>query len=291
MANAISAAPASLAAQIIPGLVSNLPLVNAFSTNLTGEFTRGKVVQTSIVGGDAAIEYGATGYHEAQDADLTSVSVTLKHLHSTKAFNPITLAEYGEQYIVNAFVQNAVEELANKCHKEIAALFTAANYAAGEVVTAANFDYDKAVDMNTALSVAKASKQRALILNSSYIGALRKDATLVQPFTSGGQSGTLVSEGSIGRIAGMDVFEFNDLPANNEAFVGIALGKDAVAVASALPSADMYVGEVDSAVDPSGLAVQVLKSKGTDGFLRLTATMLFGAAKARVTSAYRIASA
>jgi hypothetical protein len=291
MANAISAAPASLAAQIIPGLVSSLPLVNAFSTNLTGEFTRGKVVQTSIVGGDPAIEFGSTGYHESQDADLTSVSVTLKHLHSTKAFNPITLAEYGEQYIVNAFVQNAIEELANKCHKEIASLFTAANYSAGEVVTAANFDYDKAVDMNTAISVAKASKQRALILNSTYIGALRKDATLVQPFTSGGQSGSLVAEGSIGRIAGMDVFEFNDLPGNSEAFVGIALGKDAVAIASALPSADMFVGEVDSAVDASGLAVQVLRSKGTDGFLRLTATLLFGASKARTTSAYRICSA
>jgi len=291
MANAISAAPASLAAQIIPGLVSSLPLINAFSTNLTGEFTRGKVVQTSIVGGDPAIEFGSTGYHEAQDADLTSVSVTLKHLHSTKAFNPITLAEYGEQYIVNAFVQNAIEELANKCHKEIASLFTSANYSAGEVVTASNFDYEKAVDMNTAISVAKASKQRALILNSTYIGALRKDATLVQPFTSGGQSGSLVAEGSIGRIAGMDVFEFNDLPGNSEAFVGIALGKDAVAVASALPSADMFVGEVDSAVDASGLAVQVLRSKGTDGFLRLTATLLFGASKARTTSAYRICSA
>ena len=291
MANAISAAPASLAAQIIPGLVSSLPLINAFSTNLTGEFTRGKVVQTSIVGGDPAIEFGSTGYHEAQDADLTSVSVTLKHLHSTKAFNPITLAEYGEQYIVNAFVQNAIEELANKCHKEIASLFTSANYSAGEVVTATNFDYEKAVDMNTAISVAKASKQRALILNSTYIGALRKDATLVQPFTSGGQSGSLVAEGSIGRIAGMDVFEFNDLPGNSEAFVGIALGKDAVAVASALPSADMFVGEVDSAVDASGLAVQVLRSKGTDGFLRLTATLLFGASKARTTSAYRICSA
>lgn len=291
MANSIAAAPAALAQEVISGLVSNLPLVNAFSTNLTGQFTRGKSVQVGLIGGDPAIEFGSTGYHEAQDADITAVTVTLKHLHSTKAFNPITLAEYGEQYIVNAFVQNAVEELANKCHKEIAALFTAANYSAGEVVTAANFDYEKAVDMNTALSVAKASKQRSLILNSTYTGALRKDATLVQPFTSGGQSGSLVAEGSIGRIAGMDVFEFNDLPANGEAFVGIALGKDAVAVASALPSADMYVGEVDNAVDPSGLAVQVLKSKGTDGFLRLTATLLFGASKARTTSAYRIASA
>lgn len=291
MANSIAAAPASLAAQIIPGLVGELAVVNAFSTNLTGEFTRGKVVQTSIIGGDPAIEFGATGYHESQDADITAVSVTLKHLHSTKAFNPITLAEYGEQYIVNAFVQNAVEELAAKCHQELAAVITAANYSAVQTVTAANYGYDDVVDINTDLSTAKASRQRALILNPSYIGALRKDATLTQAFGANGVNGATVVEGSVGRVAGMSVFEFSDLPTNSENLRGFACGKDAIAIASALPSADMYVGEVDSAVDPSGLAVQVLKSKGTDGFLRLTATLLFGAAKGRATSLKRIRDA
>lgn len=291
MANSIAAAPASLAAQIIPGLVGELALVNAFSTNLTGQFVRGKVVQTSIIGGDPAIEFGATGYHEAQDADITAVSVTMKHLHSTKAFNPITLAEYGEQYIVNAFVQNAVEELAAKCHAEIGAIVTNANFSANSVITAANFGYDDVVDLNTALSAAKASKQRALVLNASYTGSLRKDATLTQAFASSGVNGQTVVDGTIGKVAGMGVYEFTDLPGNSENLVGFACGRDAIAVASALPSADMYVGEVDSAVDASGLAVQVLKSKGTDGFLRLTATLLFGAAKGRATSLKRVLSA
>jgi hypothetical protein len=215
----------------------------------------------------------------------------MKHLHSTKAFNPITLAEYGEAYIVNAFVQNAIEELAAKCHAEIGALITNANYSANSVITAANFGYDDAVDLNTALSAAKASKTRALVLNSTYAGALRKDATLVQPFTSGGASGSLVTTGTIGSVAGMGVYEFTDLPGNSENLTGFACGKDAIAIASALPSAEMYVGEVDQAVDASGLAVQVLKSKGTDGFLRLTATLLFGAAKGRATSLKRVLSA
>jgi hypothetical protein len=288
MANAISAAPAALAQEVISGLVSNLPLVNAFSTNLTGQFTRGKSVQVGLIGGDPAIEFGSTGYHEAQDADITAVTVTMKHLHSTKAFNPLTLAEYGEQYIVNAFVQNAIEELAAKCHSEIAALVINSNFSSLKTVTAANFGYDDAVDLNTDLSVAKASKTRALILNSTYAGALRKDATLTQPFTSGGASGSLVVTGSVGSIAGMSVFEYNDLPTNSENLRAWACGKDAIAIASALPSAEMFVGESDSAVDPSGLAVQVLKSKGTDGFLRLTATLLFGAAKGRGTSLVRV---
>jgi hypothetical protein len=291
MANSIAAAPAALAQEVISGLVGELPLVNAFSTNLTGSFTRGKSVQVGLIGGDPAIEFGSTGYHEAQDADITAVTVTMKHLHSTKAFNPITLAEYGEAYIVNAFVQNAIEELAAKCHAEIGALITNANYSANSVITAANFGYDDAVDLNTALSAAKASKTRALVLNSTYAGALRKDATLVQPFTSGGASGSLVTTGTIGSVAGMGVYEFTDLPANSENLTGFACGKDAIAIASALPSAEMYVGEVDQAVDASGLAVQVLKSKGTDGFLRLTATLLFGAAKGRATSLKRVLSA
>lgn len=291
MANSLASAPASLAQQVISGLVGELPLVNAFSTNLTGSFTRGKSVQVSIIGGDAAIEYGATGYHEAQDADITAVTVLMKHLHSTKAFPPIDLAEYGEQYIVNAFVQNAVEELAAKCHAEIAAIILNANFSANAVVTAANFGYDDVVDLNTALSAAKASKQRALILNSTYAGALRKDATLTQAFSSNGVNGVTVVDGTIGKVAGVNVYEFSDLPTNSENLAAFACGKDAIAIASALPSAEMFVGESDNAVDPSGLAVQVLKSKGTDGFLRLTATLLFGAAKARGTSLKRIKTA
>lgn len=291
MANSIAAAPAALAQQIIPGLVGELALVNAFSTNLTGSFTRGKSVQVGLIGGDPAIEFGSTGYHEAQDADITAVTVTLKHLHSTKAFKPMDLQEYGEQYIVNAFVQNAVEELAAKCHAEIGALILNANYSANAVVTAANFGYDDVVDLNTALSAAKASKQRALVLNSTYAGALRKDATLTQAFSSNGTNGSTVVDGTIGRVAGMGVYEYTDLPTNSENLAAWACGRDAIAVASALPSAEMFVGEVDNAVDASGLAVQVLKSKGTDGFLRLTATLLFGVGVGRATSLKRIKTA
>jgi len=291
MANSIAAAPAALAQQIIPGLVGNLPLINAFSTNLTGGFTRGKSVQVSIIGGDAAIEFGATGYAESQDADITAVTVALKHFHSTKKFAPIDLAEYGEDYIVNAFVQNAVEELSAKVMAEVGAIITAANFSENDVVAAASFGYDSVVDLNTALSSAKASRNRALVLNPSYVGALRKDATLTQAFSGSAQNSAVVTEGALGRIAGMDVFEFSDLPSNAQNLTGFACGKDAIAVASALPSPAMYEGEVDSAVDPSGLAVQVLKSKAFDGFLRLSATMLFGVQKARTSSLVRVLSA
>lgn len=291
MANNLATAPAALAQQIIPGLVGSLPLINAFSTNLTGAFTRGKSVTVMIAGGDPAIEFGATGYAESQDADLTAVTVDLKHLHSTKKFAPIDLAEFGEDYIINAFVQNAVEELSAKVMLEVGGIVTSSNFTENDVVAAGSFGYDSVVDLNTALSTAKASRNRALVLNPAYIGALRKDATLTQAFSGAAQNSAVVTEGSVGRIAGMDVFEYSDLPGNSQNLTGWACGKDAIAVASALPSPAMFEGEVDSAVDPSGLAVQVLKSKAYDGFLRLSATLLFGVKKARASSLVRVLSA
>jgi len=174
---------------------------------------------------------------------------------------------------------------------EVGAIITAANFSENNVVAAANFGYDDVVDLNTDLSTAKASRTRALILNPTYTGALRKSATLTQAFSGAAQNSAVVTEGALGRIAGMDVFEFSDLPGNSQNLTGFACGKDAIAVASALPSPAMFEGEVDSAVDPSGLAVQVLKSKAYDGFLRLSATLLFGVSKARTSSLVRVLSA
>ena len=246
------------------------------ASDQAGSFSRGKSVQVGLIGGDPAIEFGATGYHEAQDADITAVSVTLKHLHSTKAFNPITLAEYGEQYIVNAFVQNAVEELAAKCHAEIAAIITAANFSAVQTVTAANYGYDDVVDINTDLSTAKASRQRALILNPSYIGALRKDAKLTSAFNTQGDN-SVVRTGIVGRIGTLQVLQYAGLPNNGENLVGFAASKDAICIGT---------GSVWSASPNSGVASMgglsvMVESEYTHGILYLTAAIRFGAAKGR----------
>lgn len=288
---AIAAAPAVLAEQVLAGLKGKLGVLSAFSTNLTPTAV-GKTMQVSLIGGGSAKVFSKAngGYHEAEEANLTAQTVTLVHLHSTKDFAPDDLAEYGEAYMVNAFIPQAVNELVAECHKRIGNLFTSANYSAGEVITAGNFNYGQVVDLNTDLSIAKAGDARALILNSTYAGALRKDATLVAPFNGAGQS-ALIQTGAIGTVSNFNVFEFTDLPNNSEGLAGVALGQDAVCVAMALPNASMFPGEVSSAIDASGLSVQVLKSQGTDGIVRLSATVRFGCGKGRATSAKRIASA
>jgi len=292
MSNTLAAAPAILSEQVLAGLKGKLAVLSAFSTNLTPTAV-GKTMQVSLISGGAAKEFSKTsgGYEQADDANIDAVSVQLKHLHSTKSFSPDEIGEYGEQYLANAFIPEAINQLTKKVHAEIGALFTVANYASGAVVTAANFGYDDVVDINTALSTAKAADARALIVNPAYAGALRKSATLTAPFTSAGGFGNVVQTGELGTIAGMRAFEFTDLPANGEALAAVGLGVDAVAVAMALPNSSMFPGEVSTANDESGLSVQVLKSQGTDGIVRYTATVRFGCAKARGTSAYRICSA
>lgn len=290
MSNTIAAAPAVLAEQVLAGLRGKLGVLSAFSTNLTPTAV-GKTMQVSLISGGEAKEFSKAngGYEESDSANISAKTVTLKHLHSTKDFDPTELAEYGEAYLVNAFVPEAINQLVKKVHNEIGALFTVANFSAGEVITAGNFNYGQIVDLNTDLNIAKAADTRALLVNSTYAGALRKDATLVTPFSNGDAS--LVRSGLIGQVGGFQVFEFTDLPTNSEGLAAAAIGQDAICVAMALPNASMFPGEVSSAVDASGLSVQVLKSQGTDGIVRLTATVRFGAGVGRATSGKRVASA
>jgi hypothetical protein len=92
-------------------------------------------------------------------------------------------------------------------------------------------------------------------------------------------------------VSNFGVYEFTDLPGNSEGLAAMALGQDAICVAMALPNASMFPGEVSSAVDASGLSVQVLKSQGVDGIVRLTASVRFGAGVGRSTAGKRVCSA
>jgi hypothetical protein len=291
MSNTFSAAPAVLSELVLAGLKGRLGVLSAFSTNLSTNAV-GKSIQVNLVSGGAAKEFSKAngGYKEGDNADLTAVTVTLKHYHSTKEFTPDEVGEYGEQYLANAFVPEAINQLTKKVHALIGAELVNANFSANEVITAANFNYSQVVDLNTDLNDAKAGDPRCLLVNGAYAGALRKDATLTAPFNQAGQS-SLISSGLIGSIAGFQVFEFTDLPTNSENLGAFACGADALAIGMGLPFAGMFPGDVSTASDASGLSVQVLRAQDTDGILRFTATMRFGVKTARGTAGKRVKTA
>ena len=291
MANTFTAAPAVLSEIVLAGLKGRLGVLSAFSTNLTTNAV-GKSIQVNLVSGGVAKEFSKAngGYKEGDNADLTGVTVLLKHYHSTKEFTPDEVGEYGEQYLANAFVPEAINQLSKKLHALIGAELVNANFSANEVITAANFNYAQVVDLNTDLNDAKAGDPRCLLVNGAYAGALRKDATLTAPFNQAGQS-SLISSGLIGTIAGFQVFEFTDLPTNSENLAAFACGADALAIGMGLPYAGMFPGDVSTATDPSGLSVQVLRAQDTDGVLRFTATMRFGVKTARAAAGKRVKTA
>ena len=289
MANSIAAAPAVLAQGVIKALANKLPVLSGFSTVFTSSIAgAGKTIQVPLIGTSTATEFGASGYLTGDDATVTSSSVTLKHFKVSSRFSPLDIREYGVGFFANNFVETAAIALSQKVMTEINSLITVANYASG-VVTGAALDYAEVVAAQKVLDDAKAPDKRALVLNNVYTADLRSDATIIAAFQLGAN---VISTGSIGTIAGAQVYQFSNLSGNTEGLAGFLCGADAIAVATALPFNEIPGADVSQATDPAtGLSVQVMIIQEQSGYYNVTATLLFGASVGRSTSLRRLCSA
>ena len=289
MANSIAAAPAVLAQGVIKALANKLPVLSGFSTVFTSSIAgAGKTIQVPLIGTSTATEFGASGYLTGDDATVTSSSVTLKHFKVSSRFSPLDIREYGVGFFANNFVETAAIALSQKCMTEINSLITVANFASG-TVTGAALDYAEVVAEQKLLDDAKAPDKRALVLNNKYTADLRSDASIIAAFQLGAN---VISTGSIGSIAGAQVYQFSNLAANSEGLAGFLCGADSIAVATALPFNEIPGADVSQATDPAtGLSVQVMIIQEQSGFLNVTATLLFGTAVGRSTSLRRLLSA
>jgi len=289
MANAISSAPSILAVGVIKALANKLPMLSGFSTVFTSAVAgAGKTIQVPLIGTSTATEFSTGGYLTQDDATVTASSVTLKHFKVSSRFSPLDIREYGVGFFANNFVETAAIALSQKCMNEINSLITVANYASG-TVTGAALSYAEVVDEQKLLDDAKAPDKRALVLGNTYISDLRSDATIIAAFQLGAN---VISSGSLGTIAGAQVYQFSNLSANAESLAGFICGADAIAVATALPFNEIPGAEVAQATDPAtGLSVQVMILQEQSGFYNITCTLLFGASVGRSTSLRRLTTA
>ena len=289
MANSISAAPSVLAQGVISALANKLPVLNGFSSVFTSSIQgAGKTIQVPLIGTSTATEFGAGGYTTQDDATVTSTSVTLKHFKVSSRFSPLDVREYGMSFFANNFVETAAIALSQKCMTEINSLIVNANYSS-VTVTGANLSYAEVVAAQKTLDDAKATDKRALVLGNGYLSDLRSDSSIIAAFQLGAN---VISTGSLGSIAGAQVYQFSNLAANSENLAGFICGADAIAVATALPFNEIPGAEVSQATDPAtGLSVQVMVIQEQSGYLNVTATLLFGAAVGRATSLRRLTTA
>ena len=289
MSNSIASAPAVLAQGVIKALANKLPVLSGFSTVFTSSVAgAGKTIQVPLIGTSTATEFGASGYLTSDDATVTSSSVTLKHFKVSSRFSPLDIREYGVGFFANNFVETAAIALSQVCMDEINDLITNANYSSN-TVTGADLDYADVVAAQKTLDDAKAPDKRALVLNNTYLSDLRSDATIIAAFQLGAN---VISTGSLGTIAGAQVYQFSNLAANSENLAGFICGADAIAVATALPFNEIPGADVSQATDPAtGLSVQVMIIQETSGYFNVTATLLMGCAVGRSTSLRRLKTA
>jgi hypothetical protein len=289
MSNSIAAAPAVLAQGVIKALANKLPMLSGFSTVFTTSVQNGgAVIQVPLIGTSVATEFGSGGYLTQDDATVTSSSVTLKHFKVSSRFSPLDIRQYGVGFFANNFVETAAIALSQKCMTEINSLVTVANYSSA-TNTGAALSYAEVVAAQKTLDDAKAPDKRALVLGNTYLADLRSDATIIAAFQLGAN---VISSGSLGTIAGAQVYQFSNLSANAEALAGFLTGADAIAVATALPFNEIPGAEVSQATDPAtGLSVQVMIIQEQSGYYNITATLLFGCAVGRATSLRRLTTA
>jgi len=289
MANSIAAAPAVLAQGVIKALANKLPMLSGFSTVLTTSVQNGgAVIQVPLIGTSVATEFGADGYLSGDDATVTSSQVTLKHFKVSSRFSPLDIRQYGVGFFATNFAETAAIALSQACMNEVNNLITAANYSS-TTVTGVALSYAEVVAAQKTLDDAKAPDKRALVLNNTYISDLRSDASIIAAFQLGAN---VISTGSLGTIAGAQVYQFSNLSGNSQNLSGFLCGADAIAVATALPFNEIPGADVSQATDPAtGLSVQVMVLQEQSGYYNVTATLLMGASVGRATSLRRLLSA
>jgi hypothetical protein len=243
------------------------------------------------MGAGTASEYNKTtnNLSDVDGAEMTSSSVTLKHFKYVDEFSPLDIQEYGMQYLINAYAKTAAQAIVDKTWAEIGSVFTAANFATEETVTVANFGYDDVTNAQFLLDSAKAGQPRSFLVGNGYLKALRDDAKIYGSLNPAANA--VVTTGSIGQVAGMDIYQWNQIPANGENLAGVAMGPDSLLVATGIPMAEIAGFTSSVATAESGLSVQVLVGQAETGNIRCIAQILVGANKGRSTSLVRYVTA
>jgi len=292
MATVLPTAPAILSDYIVQTVAGKLPILNNVSVNLSASVGRaGKTVFVPIMGSGTASEFNKASntLADVDGATMTNSSVTLKHFKYVDEFSPLDIQEFGMQYLINAYAKTAAQAIVDKCWLEIGGVFTTANYATEETVALVDFDYDQVVNAQFLLDSAKAGSPRSFLVGNGYLQSLRKDTAIIGSFNPG--ANTAVTTGNVGQVAGMDIYQWNQIPGNGENLAGVAMGPDSLLVATGVPMAEIAGFTSAVATAESGLSIQVLVGQAETGNIRCIAQILVGAAKGRSTSLVRYVTA
>ena len=270
--------------------------LTAVTRDLSQEIlTQGNSVTTRVASSVPAVSVAA-GY-TAQDVTSTSKQVTLD---KNKGF-PFALTDaevqksaFGYDWLRDIFMVPALESVLKAAMADLLALATAANFTTTpRTITAANFDADDVVDLQTDLDGINApTSDRALIIKPTYRGSLVKDNPIQDAAAYGGVEA--IREGRVPRVSGFSPITYNNIPANGESLEGVALHASALIIA-ARPQVvpNNFPGQVVNTSDPlTGLPLQFRYWYDANNKKEmLSVEALYGVAVGNGTAAVRIKSA
>jgi hypothetical protein len=234
MANAITNINDDILSKaVLDGFVAAVTPLTAFSTSFSNEAVKkGDKVSVPRVGvQDAAATKTNHGAYTIQDSDSDAVEITLgQPVYVSSGLDDVEIAS-SSVLSLELYGKSKGAVLAKKIMQDILSKVTLANFGAHVFAGAAStFDSDDVIDIRTLCSAADMPiENRALLLDDAYVGALLKDAAVKSSDRFG--STNPIREGSIGRIAGFDVFESTLIPTNSENLIGIAAHPAGLAIA------------------------------------------------------------
>lgn len=245
-----------------------------------------------------------TGYAQT-DQSATDVSVTIdQHKYVQTTFNANVLSGTVRR-LFDEFAQPNAYAMAKDMVEAVYALILNANYSSATTQGIDDFSRGDVIDMGTALTlrgVPAGSKNRALLLHSSYYAKLAKDSGAVLNAVTAlaaFQRPEIIEEGVIPEMHGFKVIDAPNIPDNGENLVGAGFSKSALVLATRLPMDYTQVlpgasfGNVTVVTNPdSGFSVmQVEYVDHKLGTANQRLAWLYGKAKGQPNALQRLKSA
>jgi len=277
-------------------LQESYPWLKGVTTDFTSEAAQfGQSIVTRTLAPPAATDYNtSTGY---ASSDITAANITVA-LDKHKAVQ-VALTANDMSGTRRSLIEEEAEGIQYSIGKTLAdaigALLLTATYSAETACVLASFTRIIAISMVTALNVLKTPRfRRVMVLNASFYGKLLSDPTIISLGLA--ESWASATSGKVPNIAGAELFEWADLPANAETLNGFVCSPDALVIAARLPndytlaSAGVPQTAVIETVTNPATGLSVLLTKFADHKLGMSygrAAWMFGAAAGQVASLHR----
>lgn len=279
MPNSLAGFLSVYAADSLPQLIAESPVLSSFTTDFSAELASGgnsvvtRVPTTTYTANDT----DANGY-VALAATASSVTCTLKQRDITHAFSELEWQNQGQ--ILNTFVPTMTKAMFNYVTNDVLSAVTFANFATSLSSSAAAFSGSTVAKAAQLLSTNLVpATDRALIIPPTY------KETLVNTVN---QAYFINPSATYSQYAGMTVYEYANFPTTDN-LKAIAAHKSAIAVATRIPSFGPNVQQEVMTDPKSGLSIAFRTWHSPDtGKWKLACSLIYGFAKGNGNALVRI---